>query len=617
MGLVLAAAAVYVLVIGAYLAVRVRPSARTLDLETEPILRLSTELSARSERLLRAMQLARTKLPDTPVAPQQRADEISRMIRDEVPASLWLLADMPAPMRVSLARVEDRSGVLENVLWEYVSLLELERVESAERRLASAAPLDIRLRESIAEAQRTGLEDLLRRERTLAASAAEAVTVVSFWVLVGLILIPMFGVLMRHRVAIPLTRLDGGLDRIAEGDLTVRLPVERDDEVGRLTGHFNDMTRVLAERAEAQGRFVAAGELMAGVAHEVNNPLMAITTVAQLRLDDLDLTAEQRAELELIVRQARRAGKLVTGLLRFLKPREPVVRRLDLNDLVHDAVDLLSYRFGVDEITVALEKSPTPLAIEADPGGLEQVVVNLLSNAVDALNAVAPPRRLVIQTWEDDDGVCLAVEDSGTGVAPAIVDRLFLPFATSKGDRGNGLGLYISRQIAREAGGDIQLVPGRSRGARFVLRLPAAPVAVGQAPVARVESAPDHRPLEGLDIVLVDDEAAVRRPLAKYLARRGATVLEAEDGEGALELLRDRDMDVVVADLRMPRMGGVELYHALRTAGSPSANHMLFLSGDLSSLTDSGEVPAAVGRVVAKPVELSELERRILEVAAL
>src|SRR5437899_1813980 len=301
----------------------------------------------------------------------------------------------------------------------------------------------------------------------------------------------------RRRVWRPLRELEAGLAQVADGDLTVGVPVRGSDELGRLAAHFNAMTRVLSDRAEEQGRFAAAGELLAGVAHEVNNPLMAIDAHAENRLADPAFEGEQRSEMTQILRQARRATKLLRGLLRFVRATEREVTNVNLNDVVRGALDLVSYRFGVDEITVGGRLDASLPPVQGDVIKLEQVVVNLLANAIDALRAVTPPRHLSVDTWVQDGQVSVAVGDNGRGVAPDIAPRLFRPFATTKGRRGTGLGLYISRQIAREAGGDLTLTSPPGFGARFVLSLPLA-LAQASAPDSATSPAPAPAPASAL-----------------------------------------------------------------------------------------------------------------------
>jgi len=210
--------------------------------------------------------------------------------------------------------------------------------------------------------------------------------------------------------------------------------------------------------------------------------------------------------------------------------------------------------------------------------------------------------------------VSVGVGDNGKGVTPEIAPRLFRPFATTKGRRGTGLGLYISRQIAREAGGDLTLTSPPGFGARFVLSLPVAEVsasAPSPAP-APAPSAPSVGSLAGLRVLIVEDEEAVRRPMARYLTRRGAEVDEAADGVEGLARLRAQPANVILADLRMPRMGGVELYAQLEEERPELAARVLFLSGDVSQLAEPGNTPVPRERVLVKPVELAELERRII-----
>jgi signal transduction histidine kinase len=438
----------------------------------------------------------------------------------------------------------------------------------------------------------------------------------------GALLFPAAWLLARRRIWTPFTALERGIQRVAEGDLSTQVPVARDDELGSLSTHFNHMTRVLRDRAEEQGRFAAAGELLGGVAHEVNNPLMAIASHAELRLADAKLTAEQRNEMQSILRQAQRAAKLLRGLLRFVRAGEKRTAAVNLNDVVRSAIDLVSYRFSIDEITIEGRLDPELPTVVADANRMEQVIVNLLSNALDALRGVKPPRRLIVDSFTDDTGgkVCVTVTDNGPGVESEIAGRLFRPFASTKGMRGTGLGLYISRQLVREAEGELDVVKHDGQGARFMVWLPSARQAVPTAPVATPQAATPEASvpaapklsLEGIRVLLVDDEELIRRPMARFLSKRGAEIKEAGDGLAALERLKEGyDPQVILADLRMPKMDGAEFYHRLQQERPPLAERVLFLSGDITHLAGRGLAEVPRDRVLVKPVELAELERRI------
>ncbi len=436
--------------------------------------------------------------------------------------------------------------------------------------------------------------------------------------IVGAVLVPVALLIVRRRMWTPLTALERGIKQIAEGDLSIQVPVAHDDELGDVTTHFNHMTRVLRDRAEEQGRFAAAGELLGGVAHEVNNPLMAIASHAELRLADTQIPAEQRNEMQNILRQAQRAAKLLRGLLRFVRAGEKRTAAVNMNDVVRSALDLVSYRFSIDEISIGGRLDPELPIVVGDANRLEQVIVNLLSNALDALRGVKPPRRLNVDSFIDDTGgrVCVTVTDNGRGIAPEIALRLFRPFASTKGVRGTGLGLYISRQLVREAEGELDLVKRAEPGARFLVWLPSARASVPSARVAVPQPTPAPvtatPSLAGIRVLLVDDEELIRRPMGRFLTKRGAEITEAGDGQVALERLRaGLEPHVILADLRMPRMDGAEFFQRLREEKPALAERVLFLSGDITHLAGRGLAEVPRDRVLVKPVELAELERRI------
>jgi len=618
------AAGLYAGVLPLYLFFRVRAPALALGEGTAAIVALQDDLARRNDALDHAGSIVRHLVESrTPPAADTVVTIRHFVTAGGVRSGARAYATVPLPLRVALARAEDAMTRLGNALAEEVALFERGRWDDASRRVRALDSLaQVVDQQMLAEGQ-LARRDLLARQQVLQLAASEVLRDAILWLVLGAVCVPAAVSLIRRRMWRPLADLEAGLARVADGDLTTEVAVPGSDELARLAQHFNEMTRVLRDRAEEQGRFAAAGELLAGVAHEVNNPLMAIAAHAENRVADPAIAEEQRSEMQQILRQARRAAKLLRGLLRFVRATEREVGRVNLNDVVRSAMDLVSYRFGVDEIVVGGRLDPNLLPVQGDAIKLEQVIVNLLSNAIDALRGSTPPRQLAVDTWFEDGRVSVAVTDNGRGVSADVVGRLFRPFATTKGRRGTGLGLYISRQVAREAGGDLVLDSSRGpgAGARFVLSLPvAAPIPPEPAAAApEAGSAPaggPHRVVEslaGLRVLIVDDEEAVRRPMARFLGRRGAQVDEAPDGAEALARLGDQEPDVILVDLRMPRMSGVELYEQLEETRPELAARVLFLSGDISQLSEPGNTPVARERVLVKPLELGELERRILE----
>jgi len=615
LGLMLYAAAITI-----YLSYSVTARARNLGRSVQPLDYLFGDLTDRVQGLENtATETWRLALAGRPVPAETSAVIRASATRNGGTAGAASFAALPPEFRTQLAQTDDDVARLGTMLLEVSGLLELGRFDEARARHVVVDSLLAEVQGRLTQSRRDALPILIEEERQLSATTTTAVRAVTVWMLAGMVLIPL-GLLVASRlVAKPLAELEQGLARVAEGDLHVELAVLRDDEVGQLKRHFNDMTRVLRDRAEEQGRFMAAGQLIAGVAHEVNNPLMAVVAMSQARLSVGDVTDEQRDELVQISRQARRAGKLLSGLLRFVRMDERPKAQADLNSVARDAIDLVAYQFGVEEIILEGDLDPGLPAARGDPARLEQVLVNLLSNAIHALAQVDPPRRLQVDTSTDGEQVFLAVQDNGRGIPEELRGRIFRPFVSTKGRQGTGLGLYLSRQIAREAGGDLAVMAAPGGGARFVLSLPIAISAEYPLPPRppAPTPVPGQAPLNGLRVLLVDDEEALRRPLGKYLRRRGADVTEAGDGKAALAALQVSGVDVIVADLRMPRMDGMEMYSALEATRPDLAQRLVFLSGDLSELSAAGRLQIPNDRILLKPVDLKTLEEAVTRVARL
>lgn len=361
-----------------------------------------------------------------------------------------------------------------------------------------------------------------------------------------------------------------------------------------LTDQFRerDAQEQLQNQLTQAARLEAVGRMVSGVAHELNNPLTAIIAFAQ----DLAATPqseEDREALTVIMQQADRCRVIVGDLLIFARSRREERRLLAPDELVRRVTRVLerdSARYGV---TLDVEVTPDLPPIEVDAVGIEQVLTNLLTNAFQA-----SPKggRVLLAVRTDGDRVEFRVEDAGAGIASDALPRLFEPFYTTKAPgEGTGLGLAVSHTIVQQHGGNIvaenrvQSTPGGGGGgARFTLRLPF--VDRRHHPHQdRLVVGSDSGASEGNErrALVVDDEPAIRTAIRRALERRGWIVDEAGDGEEAWLRLdvggRPSGYDVIVTDLRMPGMSGIELVERLRVAHPALATRTLVITGDTAS----------------------------------
>ena len=467
--------------------------------------------------------------------------------------------------------------------------------------------------QSLDDAQRLGLGDLLDRQERVNKASHELVLWTGGWLVLGGLLLWSLVSLTRRRLIVPLSGLERALTQLSAGDLEARIP-ETNDELGRLANVFNRASDVLRRRAEEQGRFAAAGQLLADVAHEVNNPLMAILGTAETNLAATDLEPDTRADFELVREQARRAGQLLSGLLRFVRIGADPVEIVQLSAVATRAIDLVAYQFPLHSIecltSFAAETSPVRTAATR----LEQVFVNLLTNAVQAMSKLSGRRKIEVRVWQNGAWSCVSVRDNGPGVPVEFRDRLFQPFSSTKGSSGTGLGLYICRRIAREGGGDLTYTDANP-GAQFLLTLPACePDAVPTPTPVPGMSRTEGGQLAGINILIVDDEDGVRTAIARYLRRSGASVREAIHGRDALAQVDAERPDVVLLDLRMPVMDGYAFMAEVKKARPWLESRVVVLSGDLGA-GHSANTPVPSTRMMAKPVVLQDLVKRLKDIA--
>ena len=376
-----------------------------------------------------------------------------------------------------------------------------------------------------------------------------------------------------------------------------------------------DMTheRELRVRLMESDRLAAVGELVAGVAHEVNNPLSSISAFAQLLLRDAGLTTHQRESIEVIRGETMRASQVVKDLLAFARRSEPQSAPLDLNAVVGRTLRMRQYQFSEASVRVESELAGDLPSVMGDARQLQQVCLNLLTNAVQAMSPGGGV--LCVRTYQANDRVRLEVRDTGPGISVDARAHIFEPFFTTKKEgEGTGLGLSVSYGIVTTHGGTIEVAETGAGGTTFRVTLPAASV-LAASPEKERDGAPItlRSPLAGIKLLFVDDEPALRSGMEAFGELRGFTVLTASDGAAALETTRTTGVDAVVCDLRMPGMDGYAFHEQLRQERPGLASRTIFITGDVVATTSSR---SSVARqpVLTKPFAFDRIEEALIAV---
>jgi len=374
---------------------------------------------------------------------------------------------------------------------------------------------------------------------------------------------------------------------IRAGERTLLLTAIPMAEPGSAVLVFEDQTdrRRLQEQLIQSEKMSAIGQLIAGVAHDLNNPLASVVGFS-------DFLAE-----------AERAATIVKNLLSFARSQQGERTRQPIGALLDSTLALLRNQLMAHKVEATLEVEPGLPDVEVNANQLKQVFVNVINNACQAIASDAPSGRIWITARRAHDSIAVSVTDSGPGITEEVAARVFEPFFTTKREgEGTGLGLSISQGIMKEHGGHITLDTRPGGGATFTLELP-----IG-ARTARAEVAPvppgESKPLS---ILVVDDEPHILHYMRATLESWGHTVEVASDGTYALERALAGAFDVIICDLRMPHLSGREMYTKLARQDPRVAERIIFATGD-TVRGDTLQFLEALGRpYLHKPFTLAEL----------
>ena len=373
--------------------------------------------------------------------------------------------------------------------------------------------------------------------------------------------------------------------------------------------------RLEDELLEAQ-KMEAIGKLVSGVAHELNNPLAAILGFSQLIVRDERLPADLRDDAELLVQEARRTKQIVDTLLEFARHRPAEREPAKLGALVKSVLDLQTYVIGARRIDVHVDIPSDLPAIPIDRSRMQQVVLSLIQNAIEAIQSGSDSGRITITAAPGSrtagPSVGLTVVDDGPGVPPEQRERIFEPFFTTKPPgTATGIGLTVARRIARDHGGELRVEPGTGeRGATFVVELPLTanvPRRTGVARQAAGTGGPPPSAPELSDrprVLVIDDEPSIGRFLGKALSVGGFAALVVANGQEALEVAGSTPLAAVLCDNRMADMSGLEVYDALVKVRPDLAERFVLMSGDVNDpeLVEFAERRGV--RLLSKPFDI-------------
>jgi len=385
-----------------------------------------------------------------------------------------------------------------------------------------------------------------------------------------------------------------------------------DGKLRRIVHSIQDVTaeRRAQKLLEQTERMVTIGQMAAGVAHEINNPLNAIVGMAELLCEDLEDEGAKRMA-EHIREQALRIGQITKNLLTFARPRPQEFAPVDINEVVREVVEMKSYQLRSNNITVVLNLTEPLPHVLGDKTQLQQVLLNLINNAEDAMSEQGGG-TLGITTERGEGLIRLLVEDTGKGIPPELLPHIFDPFFTTKPvGKGTGLGLAIVYGIVTGHGGRIWAENKPEGGARFVIELPATLQAEIQSQTSAKEQKEQSEPVAKRHILVIDDEPSIVAVLKAMLSRDGHEVETVSDGAEAKRLLQERDYDVVLCDLKMPKVDGAQLFRWLKETKPSLASRFIVMTGDFLSTTTQKALQEWGVPVLHKPFRMDELKALI------
>jgi signal transduction histidine kinase len=377
----------------------------------------------------------------------------------------------------------------------------------------------------------------------------------------------------------------------------------------------NDTRNLYHQLLQAE-KMAALGQTISGVAHELNNPLATILSWAERLTSNPNLDPSVRRGIEIILSESERSARIVRTLLTFARKRQTTRAMVDVNQIVRETLSLRAYEQRVTNISVIAALAAGLPAAFADGHQIQQVLLNLIINAEQAMISTNGNGVLVVRTWHDQlrESVVIEINDDGPGIAQDLQPKIFDPFFTTKEvGKGTGLGLTVAYAIVQEHGGRIRVESRPGGGASFFVEFPVNAAPAPQASPAMGRKVPT-RAVGAASVLVVDDERALAAAVLEALGDAGYTVEHALDGEQGLAKARAKSFDLVICDLKMPRLDGRAFFRALTASDPAMKSRVIFVTGDVAGTDAENFLEESGCRWFAKPFRLADLLRAVKEV---
>ncbi|MCL4873688.1 response regulator [bacterium] len=376
--------------------------------------------------------------------------------------------------------------------------------------------------------------------------------------------------------------------------------------------------KLLREQLLHSEKLSSLGKLVAGIAHELNNPLMGIMGFSQILMDtpgDKKLD-DIKDKLRKIYHESLRTAKIVQNLLTFARAKKTEREYHSINEIIRHTIELREYSLKANNIQVALKLENGLPRTMVDLFQMQQVFINIINNAEDAMVAKKGKGKIEISTRVEGKRIVISFKDDGPGVSRDVIHKVFDPFFTTKDvGKGTGLGLSITHGIVTEHGGSIDITSPEEGGAVVTVELPVVEMAQWVAKSGKPAEAGDVS-ASGKKVLIVDDEKSIRETLEDIFTREGFRVETARDGREALDILDKEKVALVVTDLKMPGYGGTDLYDNILKKHAYLKDKVIILTGDVFSQDAKDFLSGSGCPCVLKPFEpkrLIELARELLK----